>query len=75
MKAAEGYSEMRRAVGYGVIVSILLVGASFVFNLVVDDVISTVETVVAPCQHGGAWAENKCECVGGSVWRVHVRAL
>ena len=55
---------LRRALGYGLVVSVLLAGALVVFNMIIDNVISTVETVVVPCQHGGMWSGEKCECIG-----------
>lgn len=64
MSDASFAGQLRRAIGYGVVVTILLTGAFFVFNLTIDSVISTVETVVVPCQHGGVWDGEKCECVG-----------
>ena len=64
MSDAKAGGQLRRALGYGVVVSVLLAGALFVFNMIIDNVISTVETVVVPCQHGGLWSGNKCDCIG-----------
>ena len=64
MSDAKTGGQLRRALGYGVVVSVLLAGALFVFNMIIDNVISTVETVVVPCQHGGLWSGNKCDCIG-----------
>lgn len=64
MSDAEFAGQLRRAIGYGVVVTLLLGSAFLVFNLTIDSVISTVETVVVPCQHGGIWDGRKCECVG-----------
>lgn len=56
----------RRAIGYGVVVTLALASGIFVFNNVVDRVIDEVEVVVQPCQHGGVWepAFEKCSCIG-----------
>ena len=68
MSDAKLAGQLRRAVGYGVVVTILLSGAFFVFNVVIDSVISTVETVVVPCQHGGVWNGDKCDCSSSGPW-------
>lgn len=66
MSTKDAYAPCRRAVGYGVIVTLVLGCGIFLFNFVIDRVIDEVETVIEPCQHGGVWvpALEKCSCVG-----------
>ena len=68
MSEAKLGGQLRRAIGYGVFVTILLSGAFLVFNMVIDTVISTVETVVVPCQHGGVWNGDECDCSSSGPW-------